>query len=440
MNEQFNHEDAIDMATYIAFRSTFRLDKFVRRLVVNGTCSDCLQLNFSNMVRLEQLKIELENADVDTTIELDINASNLTMLEINYGFSIDLRKLCITAPNLKMLKCVDLDRTQFTHPNTIHHLKMKFYGDQAHMNRSVDNLLKNVQHLEVQHGFCSEQSHRNVLSVFPKLTTLACNFSCEDFELTSIQNLRYIFKQKRPELKIFLQSVELVGITQIDECESSESDFAFQMNNFKVLCHNVAVEEINYNYLMKLVDGKLPDDFCKKFYQLECLRVVGEVKSQEYLLGFIRSFDYLRTLVILRNTSLGQRFFDNLLNSLTHLEVGEISDSVTNFDFLFKLDFLEKLLIDRESPDFFDLALDLFKRLNFLTLMRFMFKKNSVVIVRKPISKQYDVRYVNEIRSAFSVGYRDILHKKQINFDQMVRLFDFIKACKTNLTELPVTT
>lgn len=94
--------------------------------------------------------------------------------------------------------------------------------------------LKNVEYLKVDWGFLP---NKDILSVYPKLSTLACNkfdfYDDDEDYAESMNSLRHFLKQKfkRTGLKIYFQSVELVKADKIEEYELADSILEFQINN-----------------------------------------------------------------------------------------------------------------------------------------------------------------------------------------------------------------
>lgn len=258
--KQFNHLDAVDITTFTVSRS-FRLENFLRRLHFKGNYSDYVQLNLNNLTQLEQLKIDIAGygcTDEDD-IEINIQLPHLEVLEIEqYCSGLYEFLFHLTTPNLKMLKCDDFEQICLAHLDTINHLETILYHENVQS-------LKNIQYFKVESNFLQNQYVREILSVFPKLTTLVCNLfdyeSDEEYD-SMMETLRHIVRQKRTlkrsDLKIYFQSVEINDIEKIDEFESSESNLAFQINNYNSLCDNIAFDDpVDYNELMRLVKGKL---------------------------------------------------------------------------------------------------------------------------------------------------------------------------------------
>lgn len=220
-----------------------------------------------------------------------------------------------------MLKCYEFEGIQISDPNTIDHLEVFFCSETAH-------LLKNVQFLKVDSESLPNENF-NILSVYPKLKTLVSDqFDFQRGGDHIASSLRHLVAQKikKPELKIYFQSVELIHSGKIEEYESSGSILAFQINNYNLLCGNISrVDPLDYSELMRLVEGALPDDFYKKYFNIESVRVSGEVKSQDHLVRFLKNFNYLNILD-LENTVLDQTFFDGLheIGQLTELRVKKV--------------------------------------------------------------------------------------------------------------------
>lgn len=388
-----------------------------------------MQLNLHDLSHLEQLKLQI--VDVQRRynldgVKMDIDVPNLKILEFGY-FEYDF-DIYLTAPKLEMLKYDEFQMTTLTYPENVVHLEMEIQNEDFD-----ETSLKELQYLKVNFG---PVPSRHILSAYPKLTTLVCNewfyYDNDDYD-DSMNGLRELVEQKRilkrHDLKIYYHSVEMVDSSKIDELMSSRSILAFQMNNYDSLCDNIAYGiSLEYNELMRLVNGKLPQDFHQKFINLQCVEVTEEVKSFEHLEQFLTSFDYLNELT-LEKTWLDQSFYDRLpeIGQLTTLTVKMSLNPIINYDFLFKLKHLKNFWTDRRFPCFPDFSLALFKELKDFDSINFYFDEEYIVIGKHYITNKYEFRRLKDRRS--SRGRKLIYEKNEMNFDELV---DLVKDFKTS--------
>lgn len=426
--------DGISIKTFVAYRSTFRLEKFLRRLYFKGNSADYERLNLNNFTQLQQLKIDISEygctahpSDEEEEVEeeeyhpCDINISlpHLEVLQIDQHGT-GLFQFHLTTPNLQMLKCDCFEEILLTHSDEITHLETQFY------HQSV-SCLKNVQYLKVEHDFLLNENDREILSVFPKLTTLACHqidYIPDGAENIAImETLRHIVEQKRTlkrsDLKIYFQSVELADITKYEEFKSAESDLAFQMNNYSSLCDNIAMyDPLDYNELMTLVNGKLPDDFFKKYFDISYVLVSHNVDSRDHLVNFLKRLKCVDVLC-LNNISMDQSFYDKLdqIGGMTRLFLTDCS--ITNYEFLLQLKSLEIFGTDRIFPDFLNSIQEMFQRLKHFRIAHiYSGSKFYTICCNRGEDLLYKFCCYDEEEPP---GENLIFTKRQLQFDQLVR-------------------
>jgi len=324
----------------------------------------------------------------------------------------------LTLPKLEILKCYEYDSIHLADPTTIKHIELVNYTIDA-------NVLKNIEYLKFESG-CT---YENLLSVHPKLRTLVWNTYYD----TEINALYHLVEQKRilkrPELKIYFQSVELIDRKKIEEYEMAASKLAFQINNFNLLCDNFSFEiydALDYTLLMELANGTLPDNFFKKFFNIRKIKVSGKVKNQEHLVWFLKSFEYLSNLE-LDDTFLDQNFYDSLheIGQLRELCVENCSTSIINYDFLLKLKFLEVFRTNHDCPGLLDLASELYKGLRYFRGTYFYVDKE-FIIIHKYKNYNYFCRCTERGETIFS--------KYERCFDQLLFLINEYKNMRYNLS------
>lgn len=433
-NRSFNYRDAIKMSTFTAYRSAFRLDKCLKRLHFQSDYSDFKRLNLNNLTQLEELKIHLRISDeeiYDVTLDESlINLPNLKILDIaDYDKIqfVESMSLVLTLPKLKALKNDCFDWITLSHPDTITHIEVSDY-DEAFGAGNNANSLTNVEYLKIDQNI---RWGDEILLENPKLKTLLCNQFDSDYYDDSLELLREFIEQKRTskrsELQIFFQSVELVDVHKIDECPSPQSILAFQMSNYDYLCDNISYGErdsLDYNELMTLVEGSLPDDFFEKFRNIPSVFVSSGAVNQEHLLKFLQKLKFLKTLC-LRNTFLDQNFYDGLY------EVGQLTDLIfskstliVSFDFLFKLKLLETMSIYQESPELLDASLALFNELKYFREVEFFYGQQVVEINKSDYELDSNRLYsFRRCKLTHQGSLRQTLFaKERIDFDELSHL------------------
>lgn len=373
-NKQFNYKDSLHINLWVnefeIYRPIFQLEKSLKRLYFRGCITQFDKLNISCFSQLVQLQMELDTIYYGNR-RVVIELPNLKILEIGEGFS-ETSELHLNTPKLEMLKCHKFESIHLVHPNTIHHLELAFYAEAALQ-------LVNVSYLKVD---WKQIRHRNILSMFPKLQTLICD-ACdhedeEDFDATT-HELRQLVMLKKPEQKIYYLSVEL-NAEKIDEYEDSRNALAFQISNYNSLCANIFYSAaIDYNELMGLVNGSLPDDFFQKFLNIRSVVVSGKSTCQQHLSSFLKRLEYLNSLR-LTDTFLDQTFYDGL-HEMSQLRKIYVKNSpIRNHDFLFKLPILEDFITDEDNAYLLDVASALYCRLKFLSNFNFYVNGEFIMI------------------------------------------------------------
>lgn len=425
--EQFNHNDGIDVTTFLLWRSKFRFDHFIKRLYFRGTYAEYKALNLQDFTQLEQMTMFCtDNAGRSRTIE--INLPHLKVLhELRWSHNYNVQ---LNTPKLEMLKCESFDFLTIQHPDSIKHVEF------VQHNRGID-LLKNVEYLKLDMGFLIRNEHH--ISSYPKLETLHCIYSFDDdedddeedysggvthneFKTEAMNALRQIRKQL-PYLQIFFQSVELQNLAKIDEYEP-QNHLAFQINNYGTLCDDIFYDDkfVDYNELMKLVDGNLPVDFYKKYFNIRSMLVTDNVESVENLVEFLKRLEYLKDLW-LQNVSFDQSFYDRLpeMDQLTYLNLDRSVKPITNYDFLFKMNRLTTLQIYRNSAEFFDLTLALYRELKHFIQISFVYEiDEESFTIFKTSTNVYNI-----CRRKENANYRKsetIFEKRGISLDELGRL------------------
>lgn len=418
-NKKFNHKDAINMRTYTTYRSTFKWDKFLKRLHFKGSYRDYDQLNLNETIGLEQLKIDLDSDDADLDHDdIDIILPHLKILEIEECASY----VSLNTPKLEMLKCYEYELIRLNNPSTVKYVEVIFFNE-------ATKTLNNIHHLNAEWQFLPND---NILSAFPKLTKIECNkFVCydDDDDVESMASLRHLIKQKgkRPGLKIYFHSVDMVDTDKVKEYEFAQSILAFQIQNYDSLCGNIAFDNpLDYNHLMRLVNGTLPDDFYKKYFNIPSVCVNGAVKSQEHLIQFLKKLDYLKILR-LENAFFDQKFYDGLnqICSLTELTI-DGTNSIGNYNFLLNFKLLELFYTDRHFRDFRDLPITaLFTSLKYFKNTHFYFDKEFIAIGKFRNVYSFS-RYKDLVDGQFM--REKLFEKRGMNWDELASFINTLSS------------
>lgn len=425
-NRAFSYgEDAITLRAFTKYRTKFEFEKFLKRLHFRGDYFNNY-LHVNDFTQLEELTINFhpDSFGFDSgSKHYYINLPNLKILDISgcdtVHFHIKLTYV-LNTPKLEKLKCCCFSSVSLADAENIDHFEAFYDSRQLSLTQS----LRNVQYFKIEYNMLSND---DALLDFPKLTTLVCN----EFSTYRIYNAlsmarHYVngkqFLTNRPEVRIYYQSVEVVDSIKIDESNSANSILEFQMNNYDALCDNVSCggRPLDYNELMGLVKGNLPDDFFIKFRDFRTVEVSGEV-NQEHLLQFLKRMEYFVKLQ-LNAAILDQSFFDGLqeMSQLTEVHMRNSLTLRVNYDFLLTLKHLEIFRTDRDSLEFFDLSLALFKQLKYFREIEFVYGNDRISVCRE-FSNRYSLR---RFVLADQYSYVD---KTGFNFEQLRDEFEFCK-------------
>lgn len=433
---KFNHADGIDIHSFTVCRSKFRFDR-LKRLYFKGSYKDYELLHLNDFTQLEQLTIYSSryNHRYPVTV-VDISLPNLKVLhERSFSNDYDLR---LNTPKLEFLRCESFEFMKILHPDSIKHLERDFC-----LSRRV-NLFKNVEYLKFDLALIPRVD--DFLSAYPKVKTLLANYyfptdDDEDEEYSEITNeefnnevtnaLRQLVKQ-RPDLTIYFQSVKLDNVKKIDEYDP-QKHLAFQINNYDSLCADIFDRDcfVDYNELLRLFNGNLPDDFHKKYFNIKSVAVSDDVESGEHFVEFLKRSEYLRDLS-LENVSFNQDFYDRLpeMTRISFLYLGKGVKPIINYDFMFKMQNLKTLQSDRDLKEMFDLASALFSRLKYFRSIFFQVNGESVHVGKDTSKNQYSV--VKKKENAATRKLEISFQKGEMNFDELVGFLRTYKNTKLN--------
>lgn len=364
-NKQFNGDDVINFSTFLAYRSSSELNKSLKRLYFKGDYADFERLKVNDFAQLEQLTLQIElNDSVDDVKQVHINLPNLRILEISRrgkGLHFNFESVS----RLQKLKCLDVTAISLPDRNVINHLEQNLDCK----NETIWPL-KYVQYWKVN----TVPPFEETIAAYPALTTLVCSERYYIRESSAMHNLfRFVsHKLEKPELKICFQSVYLNDQRKLEEYVGAGSILAFQIKNYDSLCGDTSTT-IDYNELMKLCNGTLPDDFHQKFNKINSVFILKDVAKSFHFVEFLRSLSYVMSLD-LNLTSFSQFFFDQLpeVCQIERLFISKCKLKITDWNFLLKMKQLRSFLIDQGSVDKCDMVMPMFKQLKRLRRVEFV--------------------------------------------------------------------
>lgn len=400
-NKKFNNDDAIDLSTFLAYRSSSELNKSLKCLYFKGIYADFEQLNLNDFVELEQLTLKIDlNGYADDSKLVHINLPNLRILEVfrsGIGLHFNLK-----APRLEKLKCLDFTAISVPDTNVVNHLEQNF--EPLNDEESIWPM-KNVQCWKVN---CIPPFLETVLA-FPALTTLFCSepryMERPEYLTTDILSDFVHHKANRPEFKVCFQSVDLIDHQKIEDYKAAGNILAFQIKNYDLLCGDTPTS-IEYNELIRLCNGTLPDDFHQKFKKINSVKVAGEVANYNNFVAFLRNLNCVTSLS-LEQTSFNQTFYEQLPEfcQLHALFINNCTFEITDWNFLLQMKLLRRFATDHSSIGKVDVVARLFKQLKH-------FERGHFAVDRVTLSKRPDklVRFMRKTSDLLELFNVDVNH------------------------------
>lgn len=236
-------------------RSQFNLNRQLKFLCIRLAQPFCFGA-LNGFEQLEHLELSFRAGIKNPTAPLKLLELRLLML--------DFAGSCgpIETPKLSVLSCRFIRNLQVEYPETIKWLRSDCHGA---------DLMGKFVNLEVFKCRAIVNLEPNLLSVWKNLKELDIEDSLFQISFLSLEgvkrSLASILKQrntlKRSELKCYLDDVQLINESQLDDFPYSLDD----LSNFKLKYHQLLrghshyeVSEINYNALLDSAH-ELPSDF-----------------------------------------------------------------------------------------------------------------------------------------------------------------------------------
>lgn len=409
--------DFEDSITWSEFRkikqSQFNLKQQLKFLCIHlGKPFDFRALNsFKQLVHLE---ISFGVGDNRTkTLKLP----KLKVLKFAYQ-----RYSCVLkTPKLEILSCSYVSDFKIESPETIRWLESNYAGSK------LMGKFRNLEFFKT----------RNTFDLDPDLLTAWKNL--KELDITFGRFLRWRFGQaqsslvnilrqrkilKRDELQCYLNNVQLIDESQLDDYWHINGRSYFKLKHYKLLRGSqFDVRKINYNSLEKVVP-ELSDDFFDKFSFIYMVEATATVANQQPFQEFLKNLKRL-TRLNLTNTSLSQSFMESLpkiCGNLKNLTINEISTSIlADFNFILQFSSLCEFKTNQKLKGSFDLAAKAFLR---LPISRFQFREGDelVLIHRRPsIEATYDLE-VYELKKNNEIGLQRC-GKKNLKWATLIDLW-----------------
>lgn len=347
---------AISLKKFTVLKSsTFQLDQHLKFLHIDTNWLLARQLDFVLLNRFSQLvhlELYLEITEGDRTLALP----QLRVLKLRFTISCTLK-----TPKLQVLSCHNIRELRFEYPESIKWIESKYPGA-TFMGRflNLEMLKYPNQIFDLDPDLLSSCKNLKELDLHNLRLNGPFNLSLRSALLNILRQRKIL---RREEMKCYLDDVQLIDGSQLDDYGTMKETFYFHLKHYRLIrpgYRHPYVVEINYNSLMNWTPD-LSDDFFEKFPSVEVLEATGEVDRErfEWFLKNLRSLHTLR----LSNTSLGQEFMDKLPNlvsgELTDLKINE--ELPTNFNFILCFQMLSKFEAVQPFGGSFDLAAKAFQ-------------------------------------------------------------------------------
>lgn len=392
-------EDSIRWEVFASLRpSQFRLNEQLKFLCIHQLISfsdlDFQLLNgFEQLMHLEVQWLEFVRTQTDRK---ELILHNLRVLSLRHLIYSD---LFLDTPRLEVLRCDQIGSVELEHPESIRKLESNYAG--AIVMAKFENLeLFKCEFID------SPGLDRDLLSSWNRLKELdfdldfANDYEREEneaFRLSLLQILdRRARSKSREKLKIYLNDVQLLDADQLEDQDLMEDWPYFQIKNFKLLRDDsrlkVYVDFVDYGQVMRLTE-QLCSDFFDKFPAIRAVDAIGAVDPDRFE-WFLKNVNRLEEL-FLTETALGQTFLNKLpsINDrLTHLAIGDSTNCVTNFDFIWQLKRLRNFETNQQFEAPLDWAEEAFRRLADFCLFEFRSDTNERVAIQRDLTSEDSFR------------------------------------------------
>ena len=369
---------------------------------------------------IEQLEINLHSNQCKQKKKLYFPNLRVLVLSLRSEMYQSTGNLEIDSPNLQAL-AFDFDLLrylEFTDPLTIKHLKINYFNFDYSTFKSVERLDYDLLSLTP-----------NILSILPKLTelqlvlgyrhpTYIIQRAIRDEFSTILQLIMNEKVKQNRELKIYYHGVQLFNSTDLLEVNAPTyippPTLSTLMNNYKSLKDLHWIRVIDYGNLVSLckTGDLIPADFHSKFNNIQQVCLSDAISNEDRFLSFLSNCKNLYELK-LDDVSLSQAFYDNLgdaCNSLTSLTIEHVDDVRLDFEFLFKIFYLQQFNTNQSCAVETILQFD---RLSYLANAVFEFN-GKIIGIRRSKNKCYGfvanndfLRILNQ-KIKFNIG--EIIH------------------------------
>lgn len=355
-NKPILYENAVE-STFLKY-DRLNLHRFLRRLHLGRYCNP----NLSEFLDLNTYQ-NLEHIDSAGHVNCAlIESASLRTFSCNaHG------NLVFRTPNLRALKCKDLSSIFLSDPQQLTHLEVSNYNQKIKWLTGLEFLQLNYEG-EIQ-------LNRDLLQTLKRLKCLRLNpfdAAKRSDEFREFRNTcAYIAKQRlilrRTDLRIFLFGVELTSNALLYEYDLARGELYFQIANYDRLCNDLSCHQsVDYNHLLSLFDGPVPENYFGKFVNIRQVTLHGEVDTQFF--AFLSKLDHFESLH-LTDTMFTQPALDRLpdkCSRLTELRIEQCDYSPINYEFILSFRFLRSFFTTQYSPDLIDMAVQSTQQLEYL--------------------------------------------------------------------------
>ena len=260
------------------------------------------------------------------------------------------KNLTFDLPKLQKLQINEHDNFKLKDAKSLNYLESEFFSNCSNFIESAINL---------EHLYCKfidlESLSDSLLQKLTKLKSI-CFYKYND----TFNELNRQKEQFNSDVKIYYLAVESNSPPdfQFSSCLNDKSLDYYIRNYDRIADFIPFIQSIDYNSLEK-VSNQLPNDFLKKFVDLNRLFANEKINNVDYLISVLREFDTISHLKL--NTTLSQNFYDNILFDLNPnieaLEIGRMNDEdeILNCEFLFKFKNIKTFCVEQQlSNDFLE--------------------------------------------------------------------------------------
>lgn len=256
------------------------------------------------------ISLEIEYIHEDLTIKLP----TLKFAHIQK----DHCRITLDTPKLQYLKIDDLLQFNVIYPNEIKYLEINMPDEKILQFKNLESLVVFYDRMP-RYPF-QQHLHRVLFDRFQNLKLFCYNHGKWYIESSFADTLSFILDQKasrrRPDFKVYLCGAEIRS-KQTLEGYNASSKVKFLFKNYDLLNKNYnysQIKVINYTDLIEQLNG-IPNDFLKRFFNIQHVKVWNRVKiDEEQLVDFLSRLPHLKLLELQEFTD--QSFCDKLTDIL----------------------------------------------------------------------------------------------------------------------------